>query len=157
MNASRVVWLSFKLREEPWNVLKKIELLSATPRATRTHLSCSPNFTRASYLDERTLTYEPIVNLHLTSDLIFIYKVFFHLHLQTNHWSFLPRNVITQKAFCVPQVFRLIEIRDMWQWLSQFFFCQKSMVISSAKVVYWLIQCLYKIIELIDRVNSISQ
>ena len=34
-----------------------------TPRATLTHLSCSPNFPRASYLDERTLTYEPIVNL----------------------------------------------------------------------------------------------
>ena len=26
----------------------------ATPRATLTHLSCSPNFSRASYLDERT-------------------------------------------------------------------------------------------------------
>ena len=41
---------------------KKLELLSVTPRATLTHLSCSPNFPRASYLDERTLTYEPIVN-----------------------------------------------------------------------------------------------
>ena len=34
---------------------------SVTPRATLTHLSCSPNFPRTSYLDERTLTYEPIV------------------------------------------------------------------------------------------------
>ena len=47
--------------------LKKLELLSAvpraaTPRATLKHLSCSPNFPRTSYLDERTLTYEPIVN-----------------------------------------------------------------------------------------------
>ena len=42
-------------------LLKKLELLSATPRATITHLSCPPNFPRASYLDERTLTYEPIV------------------------------------------------------------------------------------------------
>ena len=42
---------------------KKLELLSATPRATPTRLSCTPNFPRASYLDERTLTYEPIVNL----------------------------------------------------------------------------------------------
>ena len=33
----------------------------ATPRATIMHLSCSPNFPRASYLDERTPTYEPIV------------------------------------------------------------------------------------------------
>ena len=48
---------------EVWRALKKLELLSATPRATLTHLSCSPNFLRASYLDERTLTYEPIVNL----------------------------------------------------------------------------------------------
>ena len=35
---------------EVWRALKKLE-----------HLSCSPNFPRASYLDERTLTYEPIV------------------------------------------------------------------------------------------------
>ena len=38
-----------------------LESLSATLRATLMHLSCSPNFPRASYLDERTLTYEPIV------------------------------------------------------------------------------------------------
>ena len=47
---------------EVWRALKKLELLSATPRATLTHLSCSPNFPRASYLDERTLSYEPIVD-----------------------------------------------------------------------------------------------
>ena len=31
---------------EVWRALKKLELLSATPRATLTHLSCSPNFLR---------------------------------------------------------------------------------------------------------------
>ena len=31
------------------------------PQATLTHLLCSPNFPRASYLDERTLMCEPIV------------------------------------------------------------------------------------------------
>ena len=46
---------------EDWRALKKLELLSVAPWATLTHLSCSPNFPRASYLDERTLTYEPIV------------------------------------------------------------------------------------------------
>ena len=44
---------------EVWRALKK-------PRETLTHLSCSPNFPRASYLDERTLTYEPIVKSQLT-------------------------------------------------------------------------------------------
>ena len=48
--------------------LKKLELLSATPRATLTHLSCSPNLPRASYLDERTLMYEPIVNESLSKE-----------------------------------------------------------------------------------------
>ena len=42
--------------------LESTQEARATPRATLTHLSCSPNFPRASYLDERTLTYEPIVN-----------------------------------------------------------------------------------------------
>ena len=40
----------------------KLELLSALPQATLMHLSCSPNFLCASYLDECMLTYEPIVN-----------------------------------------------------------------------------------------------
>ena len=48
---------------EVWRALKKLELLSATPWATLMHLLCSPNFLRASYLDEHTLTYEPIVKL----------------------------------------------------------------------------------------------
>ena len=43
-------------------------MFSATPQATLTHLSCSPNFPCASYLDECMLTYEPIVNwLYLLS------------------------------------------------------------------------------------------
>ena len=46
---------------EVWRALKKLELLSTTPRATLAHFSCSPNFLRASCLNERTLTYEPIV------------------------------------------------------------------------------------------------
>ena len=34
---------------EVWRALKKLELLSAASRATQlTHLSCSPNFPRAS-------------------------------------------------------------------------------------------------------------
>ena len=31
-----------------WRALKKLELLSAAPRATLTHFPCSPNFPRAS-------------------------------------------------------------------------------------------------------------
>ena len=52
----------------------KLELISATPRATLTHLSCSPNFPRASYLDERTLTHEPmsVLGKHVAG--IFEYK-----------------------------------------------------------------------------------
>ena len=40
---------------EVWRALKKLELLSAAPRATLTHFSCSPNFPRAPLLDIRAL------------------------------------------------------------------------------------------------------
>ena len=67
------IWSTWQV----WRALKKLELLSATPRATLTHISCSLNFPCASYLDERTLTYEPIViliNLHydISADLVLI-------------------------------------------------------------------------------------
>ena len=39
---------------EVWRALKRLELLSAAPRATLMPLSCSPNFPRAQYLDIRT-------------------------------------------------------------------------------------------------------
>ena len=46
---------------------KRLALLSATPRATLTPLSCSPNFPRAQYFAIRTLTHELIRNLNIES------------------------------------------------------------------------------------------
>ena len=46
-------WALEKFGEHPW-ALMRLELLSATPRATLTPLSCSPNFPSAQYLDIRT-------------------------------------------------------------------------------------------------------
>ena len=42
--------------------MKHLGSLKSTQEARVAHLSCPPNFLRASYLEERTLTYEPIVN-----------------------------------------------------------------------------------------------
>ena len=53
---------------------------------------------------------------------IFFYKVSSRLHRKTSLWSFLPRNGIPPKAFYGPPLFRLIEIKDVWQLLSQAFF-----------------------------------
>ena len=46
-----------------WCFSKNLGSLESTQEA----LSCSPNFPPASYLDERTPTYEPIVNYHIAS------------------------------------------------------------------------------------------
>ena len=46
---------------EAWRALKKIELLSAAPRATLKLLSCSPNFPRASITRCMHAKHEPIV------------------------------------------------------------------------------------------------
>ena len=48
-----------------WEVKRVLKKLGSTPRATLTHLLCSPNFPRASDLDERTLTYEPLVKFSI--------------------------------------------------------------------------------------------
>ena len=47
---------------EVWRALKKLELLSAAPRATLTLLSCSPNFPRASITRYTHAKHEPILN-----------------------------------------------------------------------------------------------
>ena len=50
---------------EVWRALKKLELLSATPRATLTLLSCFPNFPRASITRYMHAKHEPILNFTL--------------------------------------------------------------------------------------------
>ena len=54
--------------------LSRYEALGKFGEHSRTHLSCSPNFPRASYLDERTLINEPIVNLRLVN-IVFYYRL----------------------------------------------------------------------------------
>ena len=48
------------VRSSRYEALGKFGEHSATPPATLMHLSCSPNFPRASYLDERTMTHAPM-------------------------------------------------------------------------------------------------
>ena len=58
---------------EVWRALKRLELHLATPRATLTPLSCSPNFPRAQYLDIRTLTHELIVKCIMSIKKVEVY------------------------------------------------------------------------------------
>ena len=50
---------------EVWRALKKLELLSAAPRATLTHFSCSPNFPRVSITRYTRAMHEQILNCKL--------------------------------------------------------------------------------------------
>ena len=54
--------LSYGCTREVWRALKKLELLLAVPRATLTHLSCSPNFLRASITRYTHAKHEQILN-----------------------------------------------------------------------------------------------
>ena len=60
---------------------------------TLTHLLCSPSFPRALYLDERTLTYEPIVNYSALSSISSISFLSFFL-LLSRFWSFRYQHLI---------------------------------------------------------------
>ena len=45
-----------------WRALNKLELLSAAPGASLTHLSCSPNFPRASITRYTQAKHEQMLN-----------------------------------------------------------------------------------------------
>ena len=47
---------------EVWRALEKLELFSATPRATLTLFLCSPNFPRASITRYTHAKHEPTLN-----------------------------------------------------------------------------------------------
>ena len=54
-----------------WEVrraLKKLELLSAAPRPTLTHFSCSPNFPRASIIRYTHAKHEQILNYDMSEE-----------------------------------------------------------------------------------------
>ena len=67
--------------------------ISHMTHITLTHLSCSPNFPRALYLDERTLTYEPIVNYLALSSISSISFLSFFL-LLSRFWSFRYQHLV---------------------------------------------------------------
>ena len=56
--------LSYRCTWEIWRALKKLELLSAGPRATLTHFSCSPNFPGASIIRYTHAKHEKILKFH---------------------------------------------------------------------------------------------
>ena len=65
--------LSYGCTWEVWRALKKLELLSATPRATLTLSSCSPNFRRASITRYTHAKHEPILNFALETRKLIIF------------------------------------------------------------------------------------
>ena len=48
VHAFSCAYIELRMHWEVWRALKKLEFLSAAPRATLTLLSCSPNFPHAS-------------------------------------------------------------------------------------------------------------
>ena len=56
--------LSYGCTWEVWRALKKLELLSAAPRATLKHLSCSPNFPLASITRYTHAKHEQTLNFN---------------------------------------------------------------------------------------------
>ena len=67
VHAFSCAYIELWMHWEVWRALKKLELLSATPRATLTLLSCSPNFPRASITRYTHAKHEPILKCYFMS------------------------------------------------------------------------------------------
>ena len=57
---------------EVWRALKKLELLSAVPRATLTHLSCCQKFPRVSITRYMHAKHEQILNFLIPVSITFL-------------------------------------------------------------------------------------
>ena len=60
-SSNRALYQSYCTGHEIWRALKKLELLSTAPLATRTLLSCSPNFPRAPITRYTSAKHGPIL------------------------------------------------------------------------------------------------
>ena len=74
---------------EVWRALKKLELLSAAPRATLTLLSCSPNFPRASITRCTHAKHEPIVNNSIFVNVLNVFYLISYLMVSESAWPML--------------------------------------------------------------------
>ena len=61
---------------EVWRALKKLELLSAAPRATLILLSCSPDFPRASITRYTHAKHEPVLKFRKGKYFFLMYHLF---------------------------------------------------------------------------------
>ena len=99
---------------EVWRALKKLELLSAAPRATLTLLSCSSNFPRASITRYTHAKHEPILNYNIARALVLsnsfsaiMNKIFMYAQPCSTKWrvQFWKRSKISVElcgsSFCV--------------------------------------------------------
>ena len=78
---------------EVWRALKKLELLAAAPRTTLKHLSCSPNFPRASITRYTHAKHEQLIYFRL-----FIFNLVTKLCLNSRKKMQYPwLNILTHK------------------------------------------------------------
>ena len=97
---------------EVWRALKKLELLSAMPQATLTHLLCSPNFPHASYLDERMLTYELIVNCSVTS-----IERAYNISLACEPFNPLTPKILLVILLIISHIVLVMLVWRIWYWI----------------------------------------
>ena len=100
---------------EVWRALKKLELLSAAPRATLTLLSCSPNFPRASITRYTHAKHEPTLNFlsFFVSEkgLAHIYKKI-NFYFPVSYFCFATSQNCILAELRLPTVIRKVKLTD---------------------------------------------
>ena len=82
---------------EVWRALKKLELHSATPRATLRLLSCSPNFPRASITRYTHAKQEPILKYTMAAKPIKSLKLYYTMIqflINNGNWTKWSSNLV---------------------------------------------------------------
>ena len=104
---------SYERTWEVWRALKKLELLSAAPRATLTHFSWSPNFPRTSITRYTHANHEKILNflLRLIINKIFVIALVSKRNILINVFLGLSDISTHDYMYCIWRFDETISIR----------------------------------------------
>ena len=115
---------SYERTWEVWRALKKLELLSAAPRATLTHFSWSPNFPRTSITRYTHANHEKILNflLRLIINKIFVIALVSKRNILINVFLGLSDISTHDYMYCIWRFDETISIRYLEESTDSFLF-----------------------------------
>ena len=135
---------------EVWRALKKLELLSAAPRATLTHFSCSPNFPRASITRYTNAKHEQIICAGISLQTLSVPKLKVFREWNSKKTVSFEEQIMSMDKF-TSIFFRQVEAIDVYYPSNICKARETELLMNSLPFVEWDVQC--SLVEFYQQTN----